>query len=148
MQLNLNYTLEETNSWQYVCVLSRFSCVWLCATLWMVARQAPLSMGFSRQEYWSGLACPPPEGLPDPGIELVSLTPPASAGEFFTSSATWEAKELTKGRKRMDFAMSSRGKEDKRLRGLDFRNFKKMQVKIFLVCSQPDLILRHGYKNV
>jgi len=81
----------------------------------MVARQAPLSMGFSRQEYWSGLACPPPEGLPDPGIELASLTSPASAGEFFTSSATWEAKELTKGRKRMDFAMSSRGKEDKRL---------------------------------
>ena len=51
------------------CVLSRFSCVWLFATLWTVARQAPLSMGFSRQEYWSGLPCPPPGDLPDPGIE-------------------------------------------------------------------------------
>ena len=43
-----------------------------------VACQAPLSMGFSRREYWSGLLCPPPEGLPDPGIEPVSVTSPAS----------------------------------------------------------------------
>ena len=43
-----------------------------------VAFQAPLSMGFSRREYWSGLLCPPPEGLPDPGIEPVSVTSPAS----------------------------------------------------------------------
>ena len=40
------------------------------ATPWSVAHQAPLSMGFSRQEYWSGLSCPPPGTLPDPGIEL------------------------------------------------------------------------------
>ena len=46
-----------------------FSCVWLFATLWTVARQAPLSMGFSRQGCCSGLLCPPPEDLPDPGIE-------------------------------------------------------------------------------
>ena len=44
-----------------VCVLSLFSPVWLCATLWTVAHQAPLSLGFSRQEYWSGLPCPSPE---------------------------------------------------------------------------------------
>ena len=43
----------------HVCVQSCFSCVWLCATLWTAARQAPLSMGFSRQGYWSGLPCPP-----------------------------------------------------------------------------------------
>ena len=47
--------------------------VWLFATPWTVARQAPLSMGFSRQEYWSGLPCLPPGDLPDPGIEPRSL---------------------------------------------------------------------------
>ena len=73
------------------CVLSHFSRVRLCVTLWTVARQAPLSMGCSRQEYWSGLPCPPPGDLPDPGIEPMSLTSPALAGEFFTTSATWEA---------------------------------------------------------
>ena len=46
---------------KYVCVLSRFSRAWLLVILWTVAHQAPLSMGFSRQEYWSGLPCPPPE---------------------------------------------------------------------------------------
>ena len=49
-------------------VLSHFSCIQLFATLWIVAHQAPLSMGFSRQEYWTGLPCPSPGGLPNPGI--------------------------------------------------------------------------------
>ena len=53
--------------------------------------QAPLSMGFSRQEYWSGSSYPSLGGLPDPGIEPVSLTSPALAGVFFTISAIWEA---------------------------------------------------------
>ena len=48
-------------------------------------------MGFSRQEYWSGLPCPPPGDLPDPGMEPTSLTSPALAGGLFTTSATWEA---------------------------------------------------------
>ena len=48
-------------------------------------------MGFSRQEYWNGLPCPPPGNLPDPGIKLPSLMSPALAGGFFTTSATWEA---------------------------------------------------------
>ena len=66
------------------------SCVRLYATLWAVALQAPLSMAFSRQEYWSGLPCPPPADLPDPGIE--HLMSPALAGRFFTTSgASWEA---------------------------------------------------------
>ena len=56
-------------------------------TLWTAARQAPLSMGFSRQEYWSGLPFPSPGDLPNPGIESKS---PALAGGFFTTSATWE----------------------------------------------------------
>ena len=55
-----------------------------------VAHQAPLSMGFSRQEYWSGLPCPPPGDLPDPGFEPISLISPAFAGGFLTTSATWE----------------------------------------------------------
>ena len=50
-------------------VLSRFSCVWLCATLWAVAHQAPLSAGFSRQEYWSGMPYPSPGNLPKPVIK-------------------------------------------------------------------------------
>ena len=56
------------------CALSHFSCVQLFATLWTVACQAPLSMGFSRQENRSGLLCPPPGDLPNPGIEPASLT--------------------------------------------------------------------------
>ena len=66
----------------------------LCLTLQLhglAALQAPLSMGFSRQEYWSGLPCPPPGGLPHPGIEPVSLMSPELAGRFFTTSTTWEA---------------------------------------------------------
>ena len=53
----------------------------------------PLSMGFSRQEYWSGLPSPPPGDLPNPGTEPVSLGCPAIAGGFFITSATWGAKE-------------------------------------------------------
>ena len=53
--------------------------------------QAPLSVGFSRQEYWSGLPGPPPGVLPDPGIKPASPMSPALAGSFFTTSATWEA---------------------------------------------------------
>ena len=62
---------------------NRFSHVRLFATLWTVGSQVPLSMGFSRQEYWSGLSYPPPGDLPEQGIEPVSLTSPALAGGFF-----------------------------------------------------------------
>ena len=65
--------------------------VWLFVTPWTIAHQAPLSMELSRQEYWSGLPGPPPGDLPDPGIKPVSLTSPAMAGRFFTTSATWIA---------------------------------------------------------
>ena len=58
----------------------------------MVAYQAPLSRGFSRQEYWSGLPCPPPGDLPDPGIESMSLTSPALVGSL-PLSATWESEK-------------------------------------------------------
>ena len=72
---------------KHVCMLSFFGCVQLFATLWTIAPQAPLSMGFSRQEYWSGLPCPPPGDLPDPGMEPKSLSSLALAGG---SSTTWE----------------------------------------------------------
>ena len=62
----------------HVCMLSCFRRVQLFVTLWAAAHQAPLSMGFSRQEYWSGLPCPPPGDLLDPGVELMSLMSPCT----------------------------------------------------------------------
>ena len=58
------------------------------ATLWTVAFQAPLSMGFPRQEYWSGLSFPYPGDLSDPGIEPASHVAPALAGKFLTTEPT------------------------------------------------------------
>ena len=75
------------------CMLSHFSDVRLFATLHTVARQASLSRGFFRQEYWSGLPCPSPGDLPNPGTESESLTSPALASRFFTTRTTWEAQE-------------------------------------------------------
>ena len=66
------------------CLISRLSSVWLFKTPWTVASQAPLSVGFSRQGYWSGLLCPLPEDHPNPGIKSTSLTSPALAGTFVT----------------------------------------------------------------
>ena len=66
-----------------VCVLSHFSHGQLFVALWTVAHQAPVSMGFSRQEYWSGLPCPPPGDLPDPGIIPAS---PALQADFLPLS--------------------------------------------------------------
>ena len=89
--------------------ISRGSCVCVCVhvhtrtccvasvvsdslrPLWTVAHQAPLSMEFSRQEYWSGVPCPPPGDLLDPGIEPASHTSPALAGGFFTTGTIWDA---------------------------------------------------------
>ena len=57
---------------------------------WTVVHQASLSTEFSSQEYWSGLPCPPPGDLLDPGIEPMSLKSPTFAGGFFTTNVTWE----------------------------------------------------------
>ena len=73
-----------------VCMLSHFSCVQLSVTLWIIALQALLSMGFAKQEYWSGLPCPSPGDLPNPGIEPSSLVSPALADQFFTTITTWK----------------------------------------------------------
>ena len=67
-------------------VLSCFSHVQLFETPWTVAHQAPLSMGFSRQEHWSGLPFHTPGYLTEPGVELTSLVSPALADGFFTTS--------------------------------------------------------------
>ena len=66
------------------------SCTTLCDPIWTIACQAPLSIAFSRQEYWGGLVCPPPGDLLDSGLEPMSLTSPVLAGGLFTTNATWE----------------------------------------------------------
>jgi len=83
------YTQIHTNK-NNACVYA-LSCVQLFGALWTAAYQASLSVEFSRQKYWSGLPCPPPGDLPDPGIKPESLASPALAGTFFTTSTTWEA---------------------------------------------------------
>ena len=79
------YIIDDTH------MLSCFSHVWHFVIFLTVAHQAPLSMGISKQEYWSGLSCPPPGDLLDPEIEPTSLRSPTLAGRFFTTSTTWEA---------------------------------------------------------
>ena len=66
--------------------------VLLFETLWTIDRQSPLSMGFSRQEYWIGLPFPPPGNLPNPGIEPVSPVSPTLAGRFFTAEPPGKSK--------------------------------------------------------
>ena len=89
---------EEHSIWYVTCVhipacvcactLSCSSCARLFSTLWTVACQAPLSVGFSRQGSWSGLPFPPPGDLSNPGMEPWSLMSPALAGGFFTTGKT------------------------------------------------------------
>ena len=74
-----------------MCVYVSHSVVSDSVNSWTVAHKAPLSMGFSRQEYWSGLLCHTPGDLPDAGIVPKSLRSPSLAGGFLTTNATWEA---------------------------------------------------------
>ena len=74
-----------------VLCVGRFSCIRLFATLCAIACQFPLCLGFSRQEYWTGLPCPPPGDLTNLRIEPMSLKSPTLAGMFFTTSTAWEA---------------------------------------------------------
>ena len=93
-------TFEDSDRWYefILCICAHsdqirsdqsLSRVRLFVTPWNVTHQAPLSMGFSRQEYWSGLPFPPPGDLPNPGIKPASLN--VFCIRFFTSSATWAA---------------------------------------------------------
>ena len=87
--VTLGQLLGLSEPWIPVCKkVKLLSHVRLFVTARTVALQAPLSLGFSRQEYWSGLPCPPPGDLPDPGIEPKSLMSPALSGGFFTTSPT------------------------------------------------------------
>ena len=76
-------------SFSSVCMVIHFSCIRLFVTLGAVAHQTPLSLGFSRQEYWIVLPCPPPGDL-EPGIELSCLMSNTLASRFFTTSTTWK----------------------------------------------------------
>ena len=69
----------------HVCLLSCFTHVQLSAAPWTADHQAPLSIGFSRQECWSRLPCPPPGDLPDPGIEPTSAVSPVLQADYFTA---------------------------------------------------------------
>ena len=81
--------LQHQLSVLYACVQVTSVTSWaLFATPWTVAHQAPLSMGFSKQEYWGGLPWPPSGNLPDPAIKPTSLMSPALADGFFTISTT------------------------------------------------------------
>ena len=84
--ISVSISLDHVASWglslEESCPLSRSVMSKYFVTPWTVALQALLSMGFSRQEYWSGLPSPSPGNLLDPGIEPMS---PALAGEFFTT---------------------------------------------------------------
>ena len=83
--LHLNCSSGYTKLSVYVCVHTQ-SCLTLCDS-WTVAQQAPPSVGFSKQEYYSELPFPTPGDLPDPGIEPTSLASPALAGRFFTTES-------------------------------------------------------------
>ena len=99
---SLSVTLHLSRNWNdmeqamqiIMCVLSCFSHAQLFATVWTVAHQAPLCMGFSRQEHWSGLPCPAPGQLLNPGIEPRPLPSPTLASGSFTTSTTWEAPQI------------------------------------------------------
>ena len=101
--MDIEYVVCVYISMEYCpCVLS---CFCLFEMLWTVAHQAPQLMGFSRQGYWSGWPCSPPEDLTNPGTEPVSLMSPALAGRFFTTTAILEPQNgiLLSHKKEWDF---------------------------------------------
>ena len=73
----------------FVCMLRSPQSCPIFVTLWAIAHQVPLSMGFSRQEHWSGLPFPSPGDHPNPEVKPTSLASPALAGRFFTTSTTF-----------------------------------------------------------
>ena len=86
------YSRKKSRLYYATCVLTFVSPVQLFVTQWTIACQAPLSLGFSRQEYWSGLPSPSLGDLPDLGMEPRFLMSLALASAFFTTSATWETR--------------------------------------------------------
>ena len=98
--INIGISLEVGSVYVCVCMLSHFSPFQLCVTLWTIACQGSLFIGFSRQKYWSGL----PGDLPNPGTEPISLM----AGGFFTTNATWEAQANLSGEFRIKHLCNSK----------------------------------------
>ena len=130
------------------------SCVWLIATPWTIAHQAPLPMGFPRQEYWSGLPFPPPGDLPTPGIKPECFVFPALAGGFFTTVPPWKPSclclwlILSSTWDSLHFFLSERGKQ--RQRDVYYLNksfitvqYKKMRTpwktEIFSLTEKPNI---------
>ena len=107
--------IQQSDSVIHTCVHAKLlqSCR-VFVNPWTVACQAPLFMGFSRQEYWSGLPCPPPGDLPDPGTEPLSQASSALADGFFTTSATREIPtsitEASASLNSMTWSIAPRGK--------------------------------------
>ena len=123
---------------QWMCMLSCFGCVRLFATLWIVACQTPLSVEFSRQEYWSGLSCPPPWHLLDPGIELLLHLLLWQMGSF-TTSTSWEAhpvNALVKIKPMSRYTISS----------MEERRFSS--ATLFIFCSWFSLLLVSYYHSL
>ena len=107
--LKITDGFERSYKLMTACMLSHFSRVWLCVTLWTVICKAPLFMWSSRQEYWSGLPCSSPGDPPDPGIASTSLTFPALAGGFFTTSPLGKPLNLMS----MQYQNKARSKQSK-----------------------------------
>ena len=131
-----------------LCCAESLSCVRLCATLWIIACQSPLSMGFSRQEYRSGLPCLPLGDLSDPGIETVSLISATLAGIFFTTGATWEAWGISRTSLRV---LSPRSKSSLRRKNdlaslFIFMGIQDMEMEGFILCSRGLKSQRTGGK--
>ena len=86
---------ESAPKYQHACLLSCASHVWLFKNPWIVVCQAPMAVGFARQEYWSRLSFPPTGDLPDPGIELASTGSPPLAGGFPTTASPGKSQGIT-----------------------------------------------------
>ena len=112
-----------------VCMLRHFSCV-----RWTAACQAPLSMGFSRHEYWSGWPRPPPWDLPTHGSNPCFLCLPALAGGFFTTWAPWEAILDCKG-SWWESAASGAVSGGRNIIRIEFKNNNKTRLVCFVLLS-------------
>ena len=110
------------------CVLSHFSSVWLCN---LMDCQTSLFVGFSRQEYWSGLPCSPPGGLPDPWIKPRSPVSPALAGRFFATSTSWKAL--------IGYTLIQNKKWKKKKGLFTIKNFFKFFRKVWLNTSDAEM---------
>ena len=117
-------------------MLSPFSHVQLFATLWTVPCQAPLSMGFSRKEYWSALPCR--GDVPNPGIEPTSPESPALAGWFFTTIATWKAVHL----KRQESPWEKHTPQTK------YGPSQKVRSSLCLILMQPENLIKPVRRTV